>query len=230
MLTGSLKYLIQLDQKKTKMIIGSSDKADIQINGLGISERHCGISWENGEFYIEPYQNSRVIKIGKQYDVKFQLNNFDSLVFGASLYYLFVDPLKFDLRNEKDVEAMNAQVKSFSVEKVQQELAEVAGLINDDSKRSREDIVCIIEVIDLMPNIEEANQMSIMLDKKMMYKLIILNSNVLGDPAGKVQPYVIVKKFGTNNEWLWDHQKFIDRKSCMSEMYLDFKEDGKVKL
>jgi hypothetical protein len=39
---------------------------------------------------------------------------------------------------------------------------------------------------------------------------------------------VIAKKFGTNNEWIWESEKFIDRKALMSEMYIDLKEDGKV--
>jgi hypothetical protein len=39
---------------------------------------------------------------------------------------------------------------------------------------------------------------------------------------------IVAKKFGTNNEWLYDSDKFIDRKACMSEIYLDMKEDGKV--
>lgn len=71
--------------------------------------------------------------------------------------------------------------------------------------------------------------MSIILDKKMKYEPIILNPIVIGDPHSKARPAIIVKKFGTSNEWLWDSQKFIDRRSLMSEVYLDFKEDGKVK-
>lgn len=39
---------------------------------------------------------------------------------------------------------------------------------------------------------------------------------------------VTVRKFGTTLEWLWTAQKFIDMKAIMSELYLDFKEDGKV--
>lgn len=37
-----------------------------------------------------------------------------------------------------------------------------------------------------------------------------------------------MKKFGTSKEWLWDVEKFIDRKACMSEIYLDLRDDGKV--
>ena len=61
MLTGSLKYLLEFpDKKKSAIIIGTADKVDIQIYGLGIQERHAGITCENGDFYLEPFANSRV--------------------------------------------------------------------------------------------------------------------------------------------------------------------------
>ena len=228
MLTGSLKYLLSFPNNKSKLVLGSSDKADIQINGLGIADRHCGVSYENGEFFVEPYPNSRVVRNGHPCEEKFQISNFDRLVFGASSYYLFVDPAKFNLKNSKDVEVMNAQVKGVTVDKVQQEIAEASGLITDDSRKSRADLECLNELIDLLPNIEEANQMSILLDKKVKYTATILNPFALGELDMKVKPYIIVRKFGTTNEWIWDSQKFIDRKSYMSEMYLDLKEDGKI--
>jgi len=61
MLTGSLKYLLEFpDKKKSALIIGCADKTDIQIYGLGIQERHAGITCENGQFYLEPFASSRV--------------------------------------------------------------------------------------------------------------------------------------------------------------------------
>ncbi len=62
----------------------------------------------------------------------------------------------------------------------------------------------------------------------MKYSAVILNPIVIGDPYSKVKPFIEVKKFGTNNEWLWTMDKFIDRKSWMADMYLDLKENGKV--
>jgi hypothetical protein len=70
--------------------------------------------------------------------------------------------------------------------------------------------------------------MSVLMDKKMRYSAVILNPIVIGDPYEKVKPFIEVKKFGTNNEWLWTADKFIDRKSCMADIYLDLKENGKV--
>lgn len=183
MLTGTLKYLIEFPKGKNKLIIGSADKVDIQVFGVGVQERHAGVSFENGEYFIEPFQNARVLRNGKQLEEKFQLNNFDRIVVGASLYYLFVNPSKFG----QDQEIVQNQMNLVTVDKIQQEIAEESGLISSSGDRSDSEIACLNELIDLMPNIEEANQMSILLDKKISYKPIILNPIVIGDPHSKVQ-------------------------------------------
>ena len=66
------------------------------------------------------------------------------------------------------------------------------------------------------------------MDKKVGYSAVILNPIVIGDPNGKVKPFIEVKKFGTNFEWLWSATKFIDRKACMADLYLELKENGKI--
>lgn len=188
MLTGSLKHLLEYPEGRNLLVIGAADGVDIQIYGLGVSDRHAGISWENGEFFVEPYLNSRVMKNGKQHEEKFQLNNFDRLVFGASLYYIFINPTKFDQDSEQFI--IN-QVTTITVEKIQKEIAQESGLISDGfDKRDPDELQCINELIDLMPMVEEANQMSILMDKKMRYDLMILNPIVMGDPHSK--PKVIL--------------------------------------
>ena len=37
-----------------------------------------------------------------------------------------------------------------------------------------------------------------------------------------------VKNFQLGLEWMWERQKFIERKSQISEYYLDFKDDGVI--
>ncbi len=186
MLTGSLKYPIELNSKKNKLTIGSSDKIEIQIFGLGINDRHAGISFEKNEYFLEPYSNSRCIRNGTQHDEKFQLNNFDRLVFGASHYYIFIDPAKFG----KEKEVIDEKLHTITVEKIQQEIAEATGLIsNMFDRKEPEELACINELIDLMPYIEESNQMSILMDKKMKYEPIILNPIVIGDPYSKIKVF-----------------------------------------
>ena len=85
---------------------------------------------------------------------------------------MFVDPSKFIEEGGSDLIAQ--QMSQITVDKIQQEIAEETGLISANSDRSAPDeIACINELIDLMPHIEEANQMSILLDKKISYKPII---------------------------------------------------------
>jgi hypothetical protein len=147
MLTGSLKHLVEFAPNKKKIIIGAVDKADIQLNGLGIQDRHAGITFENDNFYLEPYENARVIRNGKQFTEKFALNNFDRLVLGASLYYLFVNPYKF----EQDSQTVSNMVNTYTVDKIQQEIAEESGLItNSMDHKNPDEVACFNHLIDLM--------------------------------------------------------------------------------
>jgi kinesin family protein 1 len=253
-LTGSLKYLIELNAKKPKLIVGASDKSEIQLYGLGILERHATISLEDGKLHIEPIESGRIVRNGKPEEKKIKMENLDRYVFGASLYFLYVNPAEFTINGETSVNAMTAQVNAVTFASFQQEIAKESGLIteSDVHERSADEIECLNELIDLIPHIEEANQMSIILDKKIKYSAIILNPLSVGNPNDKAtvgallkplmaivyfyfcihkfQPVITVKKFGTSLEWIWEKYKFIDRKSLMSEMYLDIKEDGKVRL
>ena len=208
-LTGSLKYLVELNSLKTKSIIRSAEKVDIQIFDLGISDRHAAILFENGDYFIEPYNNSRVLQNGVQRDDKFLLKNFDRLVFGPSHYFIFIEPTKF---GEENSGIINEKLQSITVEKIQQEIAEVTGLItNTFDRKDIDELACINQLIDLMPYIEEANQMSIILEK-MKYEPVILNPMVIGDPYSKIMPVIIAKKFGSSYEWIFESEKFIDKK------------------
>jgi hypothetical protein len=183
-LTGSLKYIVDLSAKRSKVVIGSADKVDIQLFGVGIMDRHAAILMESGEHFLEPYNNSRVIQNGVQRDEKFQIGIFDRLVFGASHYFIFLDPSKFT----EDKEVISEKLQSITAEKIQQEIAEATGLIsNTFDRKEPNEMACINQLIDLMPYVEEANQISILLDKKMKYQSIILNPIVIGDPYSKVK-------------------------------------------
>ena len=192
MLTGSLKHLFEASAKKTKFVLGTSDKCDIQVFGLGIQDRHAGVSLEDGKFFMEPYINSRVVRNGKPIEQKFRMENLDRYVFGASLYYIFVNPPEFTASGEYSVEMINEKVSTITVETIHQEIAQESGLITEaDLKRENPDeIACLNELIDLIPNIEEANQMSILLDKKIIYKAIILNPLLVGETHTKIRVFM----------------------------------------
>lgn len=192
MLTGTLKHAFDFSTKR-KLFIGCAAQCDVQIFGIGVQERHAAITRDEKEFYVEPMPGARVMRNGRAYEEKFQLRNFDRLVFGASLFYLFVDPARFD---DGEPSSMAERVNSFTIERVQQEIAEKAGIISDkpNGERNAEEIACINELIDLLPSIEEANQMSILMDRKVKYEAIILNPIVIGELNAKPRVRKDLKK------------------------------------
>lgn len=177
MLTGSLKYLIEFKQNKKKIIIGSDENSDIQLNGVGILDKHAYLKFKHSEFCITPFSEARLIINGKEIVERIQLNNFDRVVLGASSYYLFVDPRKFEKQN---IEEMNQHINNFKIEQVQEEIAAELGLMSNEDK-TNDEINCFNDLIDIMPLVEEANGMSAVLDKKMKYEPVILNPLVLGE-------------------------------------------------
>ena len=54
-----------LNQDK-ELIIGSGSKADIQIDGRGISRKHCFVFWKNNELYIEDLKSTNGTKVNKR--------------------------------------------------------------------------------------------------------------------------------------------------------------------
>ena len=83
-------------------------------------------------------------------------------------------------------------------------------------------------MVDLLPAIEEANAISMALDKKVIFTALPVSADARGDYDGKFQAYVSVRNFPRNLEWIWTKNKFLDRKAEFTELYNDFKDDGVI--
>ena len=83
-------------------------------------------------------------------------------------------------------------------------------------------------MIDLLPAIEEANHISIAMDKKIKYTALPVSAEARGDYDGKYKACVSVKNFAQGLEWIWTKNKFLDRKADMTELYADLMDDGKI--
>jgi len=91
---------------------------------------------------------------------------------------------------------------------------------------SQAEIQCQAELIDLLPAIEEANMVSIALDKKVIFTALPVSAEARGDYNGKMKAFVSVRNFTLGLEWIWTKEKFLDRKVDMTELFLDLKDDG----
>ena len=52
---------------------------------------------------------------------------------------------------------------------------------------TREEIQCQGELVDLIPQVEEANSISIVLDKKVKFEALVVSSAARGDFGGKMK-------------------------------------------
>ena len=137
-------------------------------------------------------------------------------MFGATQYYVFADPSK-----AKPNEAY------WTFELMQDEIAKASGVIDKDNKNmTPEEIKCQSELVDLMPSVEEANSISIKLDKKVLFSILPVSAAARGDVDGHFEAFISVKNFATGYEWLWPKNKFMDRKADFTGIYNDFMDDG----
>ncbi|CAF0775133.1 unnamed protein product [Brachionus calyciflorus] len=215
-LSGTIKLLLEGEGKKT---IGLPGNSDISLNGIGILNEHGIITNTANKFTIERLNDSKILRNGKLLSSPAELVHLDRLVFGASQYYMFIDPSK---ATPKDI--------NYTFEMAQDEIAKASGLISSDKQAnmSQEQIQCQAELIDLLPAIEEANAISIALDKKTVFSALPVSASARGEYDGKIKAYVCVKNFSTGLEWLWNKNKFLDRKADMTELYMDFMDDGVI--
>ena len=145
------------------------------------------------------------------------MNHCDRLLFGSSQYFVFVDPSKI-----KQGEAY------ATFESINDEIAKSTGIVNTDKNLSQDELKCQGELIDIIPAINEANAMSIELNKHVKFEVLVASAELRGEYNGTVSPMIVVKNFRTGYEWVWNKKKFIDRKEMMSAYYADFKDNGVI--
>ncbi len=182
-------------------------------------QHHATLTNNGGKFTLEKVGDGKLLRNGRPLvPGPVALEHMDRLVFGTSQYLVFVDPSK---ASDKDLKV--------SFESMQDEIGKASGIVPKDFKNmTQEEIQCQNELIDLLPAIEEANMISIALDKKVMFIALPVSSEARGDYNGKFRAYVLVKNFALGLEWIWTKQKFLERKVDMIEIYADFLDDGIV--
>jgi hypothetical protein len=125
-------------------------------------DTHCIITNKGGVYTIEVLPDAKVLHNGRVLRGTATLNHYDRLVFGTSQYYMFIYPGKASGKDH-----------FYTFEMAQDEIAEAKGIsIKDTKNMSQEEILCHSELIDILPAIEEANQISIALDKKVKFSAL----------------------------------------------------------
>jgi hypothetical protein len=124
-----------------------------------ILEKHAAITNKGGKFTIEKFNDAKVLRNGAPLTSVSDLNHLDRLVFGTSLYYTFWEPSK-----------VKPNDPYYDFQAMQDEIGKNSGIISKDNKNmSQAQIQSQTELMDLLPAIEEANMISIAMDKRIMF-------------------------------------------------------------
>ncbi|XP_020837777.1 kinesin-like protein KIF28P [Phascolarctos cinereus] len=218
-LTGVLKHFIQAGSSD----VGQAASNKIILQGLGISDKHATLTNMDGEVTVRPQNKCRVVVNGVPTVTKTKLQHLDRVILGSNSAYLYIG---FPSERSSD------DLARFDYDFFQSELAAAEGVSvdklsainNKDGKVDPSVLAVFQDYIKLIPLVAEANQMSEELMKGLKLELKVKNLASSDSKGYDLQKEVIVKV--TNREtqevWIWDKAKFINRKYLMEEIYQHF--------
>ncbi|KAK3697535.1 hypothetical protein QZH41_019774, partial [Actinostola sp. cb2023] len=214
-LTGMIVHLL----KKDKVKIGNKKAdppADIQLAGLNIQKQHCEVNIKGDRITITPAGDAKVLINGEPITEEEELEHHDRVMIGTTHLYVFHHP--------KQADKSTIKADSITYEMAQEEITQNSGFGLEENN-SRDGLLLQEDLVDLVPMVEEANAISMELDRKVSFEVVVMSAKARGLNEGRAEPYVLMQNLYTGLEWLWPKNKFINRKYLMQEMYSNF-EDG----
>ncbi|XP_078662503.1 kinesin-like protein KIF28 isoform X2 [Branchiostoma floridae x Branchiostoma belcheri] len=221
-LTGMIVHLLKPGQH----LVGSSNEESgetpsILLKGLNIQPQHAAFIVEGDKVFLDRCQSSpdaKIIVNGQPLTEKDELEHNDRIMFGANHLYIFAHPKQ----------AGSQKQLAMTYEEAQAEINQNSGFVL--GKGSLDDLILNDDLVEVMPAIEQANDMSEEMDKKVKFEVVIVPAKVLGivgsktEPSKRKPPEVMVKMRNVELglEYLWTKAKFMNRKYLMDEMYESF--------
>lgn len=189
---------------------------NIQINGLSIQKQHAIVTNKSSNVTLEPLAGAKILVNGQKLTKGVQLHHNDRVLFGPNHLYVFHHPQDAAKRLKE-----GAPDETPTFDSANEEIAEKAGLVRHDGTSS-EDVVLQEEVVQILPMVNEANAMSEELKKQVQFELALISPQARGLKDGRTEVMVKMTNPKTGNEWMWDRNKFINRKFLMQEMYQNY--------
>ncbi|KAL5006291.1 hypothetical protein ScPMuIL_015097 [Solemya velum] len=197
----------------------ASPPADIQLNGLAIQKDHAVINNKDGNVNLKPLEGAKILLNGQKIITETQLHHNDRVLFGPNHLFVFHHPQDEAKQAKKGIKS-----EAPTYDSAQEEIAKKAGLmgLEQGEGTSREDLLLQEDLILMLPMVNEANAMSEELDKKVKFDIALVSPQARGVRDGRTEVMVKMKNLGNGNEWMWDRNKFTNRKFLMQEMYQNF--------
>lgn len=58
----------------------------------------------------------------------------------------------------------------------------------------------------------------------MVFEIVLVSPQVRGHKEGRTEVMIKMRHLVTDHIWLWNRNRFLDRKECMQEMYQNYVE------
>ncbi|XP_064643927.1 kinesin-like protein KIF28 isoform X2 [Lineus longissimus] len=195
----------------------SDDSNDIVLMGPSMQEDHATLVNEKGVLFVEPSSSSaKVTHNGVPITEKTTLKHNDRLVFGTSQMYVIINP--------KERDSSKKTYPDITYEMASEEIAANSGFDMKTENKSKEEMLLQEDLVEMLPAVEEANAISVELDKRKKFEVMIVSPEARGDLKGRSEVFVKTIDIDTGHEWLWPRHKFFNRKYVMQEMYQNYTE------
>lgn len=192
--------------------------AEIILNGLSIQPEHAVIVHEKDTIRITPCNDAKVVVNGKRINDETILHHHDRILFGSNHMFVLHHPT--DMGNAQNAK----EPEKITYEMAQEEIVQNSGFDMDTGGKSKEDLLLQEDLLQIMPMVNEANAMSEELNKKVKFEVVLISPQARGQKEGRTDVSVKMKSLADGNTWLWDRNKFLNRKYLMQEMYQNFVE------
>lgn len=212
-LSGIVCHVIE----RTKVLIGKGEKCTVKLTGLSIMDEHALIEVDGAHIYLTCRDQAKITLNGDPLTTKSELQHNDRVVFSSGHVYVLHHPFQFK-KALKDGKTF----PPVTWDEVQTEIAQKSGWDVNRAGKTEEELLLQEDLISLMPMVNEVNAISEELDKKKHFDIALVSPQARGVTSGRTIVMVKMSDLVHGNFWMWNRNKFINRKYKMVEMYQNF--------
>lgn len=199
---------------------GSDDICENTILGAGIMGKHAVIKNKNDQKIVIEALEGLVLVNGKEIEGETEVFHNDRITFsGSSHLYCVHHPQDAKNRGNKG-ESTDSVTVSYQTAK--EEIAKEKGFDIEKAKLCK-DFELLEDLNTLPPQVEELNNISDELDKKIHFEIIMITPEKRGEVGGNTKVEVKVNNLVDKTVFYWDKNTFQSRRFEIQDMYNNFK-------
>lgn len=218
-LSGKVLHFIK--PGKTKIGNRKADpKPDIILSGLSILADHATVMHKGNSITILAHPDAKLMINGKPTHDEIEIHHNDRVMFGSSSLYVLHHPVELE---KKKKAGAGVHVGEITYDLAQEEIAANSGFdMAKSGGQTKNDMLLQEDLLQMVPMIGETNAMAEELGKKVKFEIMLVSPQARGLKEGRTEVKVKMKSLKDDAEWIWDRNKFLNRKFLMQEMYQNY--------